>query len=250
MKRLTKRCTWMAAIGSVATLLLATMFSPAAWAHVTVHPDTMPAGTGDIELTFRVPNERDNANTVGLQVFFPTNLPLLTVNVLPVPGWTAKVDTQILNKPIHSADGPVNQVVTDITWTATAGGIAPGQYEDFPVSAGQAPSQTGDVIFKSLQTYSSGEVVRWIQVASPQNSNPDTPAPVLTLTNSTPTAPVSATTSSTSGATEGIAIAALVVAVLGLLGFLFLGLRGRRREDAVHDGDIDSTSPAATTPMN
>ena len=237
MNRFTKRFTPLAAVGSGAALLLALVFASPAYAHVTVHPDSMPAGTGDIELTFRVPNERDNANTVKLQVFFPTNLPLLTVNVLPVQGWIAKVDTQALSQPIQSGDGPVNQVVTDITWTATAGGIAPGQYEDFPISAGQAPSQSGDVIFKSLQTYSSGEIVRWIQVASPQDPNPDTPAPVLTLTGASPTAPVPAATSSASGATEGIAIAALVAALVGLIGVLFLYLRGRHERDPVHNED-------------
>ena len=51
----------------------------------TVHPEMVPAGASDIELTFRVPNERDDANTVRLQVFFPSNLPLLTVDVLPIP---------------------------------------------------------------------------------------------------------------------------------------------------------------------
>jgi uncharacterized protein YcnI len=237
MKRFTKRFTSLAAVGSGPALLLTLLFASPAYAHVTVHPDSMPAGTGDIELTFRVPNERDNANTVKLQVYFPTNLPLLTVNVLPVQGWVAKVDTQALSQPIQSGDGPVNQVVTDITWTATAGGIAPGEYEDFPISAGQAPSQSGDVIFKSLQTYSSGEIVRWIQVASPQNPNPDTPAPVLTLTGTSPTAPVPAATSSASGATEGIAIVALVVALVGLLGVLFLYLRGRHEGDPVHNED-------------
>jgi uncharacterized protein YcnI len=152
MRRVTSRVGPLAAVGCAAALLVALLFTTTAWAHVTVHPDTMPAGSGDIELTFRVPNERDNANTVGLQVFFPANLPLLTVTVLPVPGWTAKVDTQTLSKPIQSADGPVNQAVTDITWTATGVGITPGQYEDLPVSAGQAPSQSGDVVFKALQT--------------------------------------------------------------------------------------------------
>lgn len=46
-------------------------------------------GSSDIELTFRVPNERDDANTVELQVYLPANLPLLTVDVLPVPGCMA-----------------------------------------------------------------------------------------------------------------------------------------------------------------
>ena len=228
MTRSVVRLRQFPTLGSGAVLLLTVLLASPAWAHVTVHPGTLPAGTGDIELTFRVPNERDNANTVKLQVFFPTDLPLLTVSVLPVQGWATKVETRTVSEPIKSGDGPVTQVVTDITWTATAGGIAPGQYEDFPISAGQAPSQVGGVVFKSLQTYSSGEIVRWIQVASPQDPNPDTPAPVLTLTGASPTAPVPVATSSASGAAEGIATAALVVALLGLLGVLLLHLRGRR----------------------
>ena len=220
------RLAGLGAAGSAAALVLTTLLATPAGAHVTVHPETLPAGSGDIELTFRVPNERDNADTVGLQVFFPTDLPLLTVDVLPVPGWTAKVDTRSLTTPISSGDGPVNQVVTDITWTATAGGIAPGEYEDFPVSAGQAPAVAGQLVFKSLQTYSSGEVVRWIQVADAQNPNPDTPAPVLTLTTPTPAAPV-ATSSNGSDAAEGLAIAALLVSVVGLFGVLYLLVRRR-----------------------
>jgi len=247
MTRSIGRRNRLAALGSGAVLLLTVLLASPAWAHVTVHPGTLPAGTGDIELTFRVPNERDDANTVKLQVYFPTNFPLLTVNVLPVPGWAATVDTRTLSQPIQSGDGPVNQVVTDITWTATADGIAPGQYEDFPISAGQAPSQSGEVIFKSLQTYSSGEIVRWIQVASPQDPNPDTPAPVLTLTGASPTAPVPVATAPASGATEGIAIAALVIALLGLLGVVLLCLRGRRAGDRADGRDVDGSPPPATT---
>jgi len=241
--------TRLVIFGSGATLVLSLVFATPSWAHVTVHPDTMPAGSGDIELTFRVPNERDNANTIELQVFFPTNLPLLTVNVLPVSGWTARVDTKTLSNPIQSGDGPVNQVVTDITWTATAGGIAPGQYEDFAVSAGQAPSQTGDIVFKSLQTYSSGEVVRWIQVASSQNPNPDTPAPVLTLTNPTPTAAAATTTSSSSSSTDGLAIAALAIAVIGLLGVLWLVIRGQSGGRSAPTATSGADGPDTTAPI-
>ena len=210
------------------TLLLATP----AWAHVTVHPETLPAGSSDIELTFRVPNERDDANTVGLQVFFPTDLPLLTVDVLPVPGWTAKVTTRALATPVRTDDGPVGQVVSYVTWTASAGGIAPGQYEDFVVAAGQGPAKPGTLVFKSLQTYSSGEVVRWIQVASSEDPNPDSPAPALTVTPAT-TSGVTAGSTAASTATsstdaEVLAITALVVAVIGLAGVILLLVLRRR----------------------
>ena len=137
------------------------------------------------------------------------------------------MDTLTLAKPIQSGDGPVSQIVTDIVWTASAGGIAPGQYQDFAISASQVPAQTGDVIFKSLQTYSSGEVVRWIQVASSQNPNPDKPAPVLTLTNPTSSAPA-VTTSGSSNSSAGIAISSLVIAVIALLGVVALFIRSRR----------------------
>ena len=232
----------------VATTAAATLFlATPAWAHVTVHPETLPAGSSDIELTFRVPNERDDANTVGLQVFFPTDLPLLTVDVLPVPGWTATVTTRALATPVRTDDGPVGQVVSDVTWTATAGGIAPGQYEDFVVAAGQGPANPGTVVFKALQTYSSGAVVRWIQVASPQDPNPDSPAPTLTITPATTSG---ATSGSTTGSTatsstdtEVTAITALVVAVTGLAGVILLFVLRRRPPpgtastvDAARDG--------------
>ena len=212
-------------------LMLTVLSAGPAWAHVTVHPDTTPAGSSDIELTFRVPNERDDANTVELQVYLPANLPLLTVDVLPVPGWTAMVGTRTLSTPVQTDDGPVDQVVTDIAWTAAAGGIAPGQYQDFAISVGQLPGQAGQIIFKSLQTYSSGEVVRWIQVATPVYPDPATSAPILTLTNPTP-ASVATTTSGSSGTTEALAVAALAVAVLALLGVVLLLIRGRRRGDS------------------
>ena len=243
MKILTSRLIVLVAVTSGAMVGATLLFATPAWAHVTVHPDTIPAGSSDVELTFTVPNERDNANTVGLQVFFPSSLPLLTVNVLPVPGWNAKVDTQTLRKPVQTDDGPVNDVVTDITWTATSGGIAPGQYQDFDISAGQVPSQPGTVIFKSLQTYSSGEIVRWIQVADSQNPNPDTPAPILTLAGPAKTATSATTTDSNLGATEGIAIAALVLAGIAVIGVAIRIGRGRRHSGV---GDAVSGEPADT----
>ena len=205
--------------------------APAAWAHVTVHPATLPVGSSDVEITFRVPNERDNANTVTVQVFFPTNLPLLTVDVLPVAGWRTTVDTRKLATAVHTDDGPVDQVVSDVTWTATAGGVGAGQYEDFPVEVGSVPDHAGALVFKALQTYSSGEIVRWIEVPAAGQPEPDSPAPVLTLTPvPVPDASNAHTTSAAGGGsgTEAIAIAALVLSAMSAAGVGLILWRGRR----------------------
>jgi uncharacterized protein YcnI len=191
----------------------------------------LPAGSTDVELTFRVPNERDNANTVELQVFFPTNFPLVTVDVLPLNGWTATVHTQNLSKPIQSDDGPVSQIVSEVTWTATAGGIGSGQYEDFSVAAGSVPDRPGQLAFKALQTYSSGEVVRWIEVPIAGQPQPDNPAPILTLTPAASASTVSEAASSAGGPDTGdtLAIAALVIAILSIVAASWAVVSARRR---------------------
>jgi uncharacterized protein YcnI len=229
-----KRCHGIGVILASCLLVTLVLASPA-WGHITVHPSTLQAGSSDVELTFRVPNERDNANTVKVQVFFPTNLPLLTVDVLPIPGWSSVVQTQSLAKPIQTDDGPVSQIVTDVTWTATGAGIAPGQYEDFEVAAGLVPDKAAQLVFKTLQTYSSGEIVRWIQLASSQDPNPDTPAPILSLTSGGTGSATSQTgrsqqvTGSGSTSTAGVlAIVALVLSAGSIVGIAVLAARGRR----------------------
>jgi uncharacterized protein YcnI len=240
------RLARLVGIGAFATVAATLSTAGPAFAHVTVHPQSVPAGTSDIELTFRVPNERDDANTVGLQVFFPADLPLLTVDVLPVPGWAARVATRTLAAPVTTDDGSVTQVVSDITWTATAGGIAPGQYQDFDVAVGQVPSQPGGVVFKSLQTYSSGEVVRWIEVASSQDPDPDSPAPVLTVTPAPAAGAPVAATSGGSGSTEAVAVAALVVSVIALVGVIVLLARTRRPTAADPPDGTAAVDPGVT----
>ena len=59
--------------------------------------------------------------------------------------------------------GQVTEAVTKITWTATAGGLEPGQFDLFTVSAGPLPTKSNKVVFKVLQTYSDGDVVNWIE---------------------------------------------------------------------------------------
>ncbi|MGW4914586.1 DUF1775 domain-containing protein, partial [Streptomyces sp. NPDC004270] len=81
--------------GAVTALTAAGLLVAAgvASAHVTVHPESYAKGATDGVLTFRVPNEEDTASTTKVQVFLPTDHPVLGVLVSPRDGWTAKVTT-------------------------------------------------------------------------------------------------------------------------------------------------------------
>ena len=110
---------------------------------------------------------------------FPTDHPVASVSVQPVPGWTVKVDTTKLATPITTDDGPVTEAVSAVTWT---GKLDPGQFQQFPVSMGPLPTDTDALVFKAVQTYSNGDVVRWIDPTTPGGPEPEHPAPTLTLT--------------------------------------------------------------------
>ncbi|MEU1409247.1 YcnI family protein [Streptomyces sp. NPDC005728] len=226
----------------VAALTAAGLLAAAgvASAHVTVHPESYAKGATDGVLTFRVPNEEDNASTTKVQVFLPTDHPVLGVLVHPQDGWTAKVTTTKLTTPVKTDDGTITEAASQITFTG--GKIGAGQYEDFDVAFGQLPDNTGQLTFKTLQTYSDGKVVRWIEEPA-GDEEPENPAPVLKLTAKAPeedsgTSPASPSSPKTSGNSKPTAsasdstardlgVAALVIAALGLAVAVFALLRGR-----------------------
>ena len=192
-----------------------------AYAHITVDPDELPKGEF-AKLAFRVPNERDNAGTIKVEVTFPREHPFAFFNVRPVPGWTSKVERSALDKPLQVFGRTINEAVTKITWEG--GPVNPGAFEEFEVSVGPLPTNATKLVFKALQTYSNGEVVRWIEEREQgATQDPETPAPILTLTApQAPTTADAATTPSTGLNQEdiddarrlaGIAIALAIVAV-------------------------------------
>ncbi|KPI11807.1 nuclear export factor GLE1 [Actinobacteria bacterium OK006] len=236
--------------GLVAALTTAGVLAAAgaAFAHVTVHPETYAKGATDGVLTFRVPNEEDTASTTKVQVFLPTDHPVLGVLVTPQEGWTAQVTTTKLKTPVKTDDGTITEAVSEITWTG--GRIRHGQYQDFNFAFGQLPDDTDQLSFKTLQTYSDGNVVRWIEEAKKGADEPENPAPVLTLTaqdagkgsggtsdsasgsassSSSSSAPAVAadSTSSSDSTARGLGIAGLVVGVLGLAAAGYTLARGR-----------------------
>jgi periplasmic copper chaperone A len=153
------------------------VLAPLASAHVTLQPEEAPAG-GFTRLDVRVPNERDNAGTTKVDVQFPPGF--LFVSTEPVPGWNAEVTMRKLDKPVEQFGEQITEAVDRVTFTADgeANQIRPGEFRDFGLSVGVPDNKPGSKLtFKSLQTYSSGEVVRWI---GPPDS--EEPAPQVTLT--------------------------------------------------------------------
>jgi uncharacterized protein YcnI len=228
-----------------------------ALAHVSVSsPGATQGGFG--VLTFRMPNETDNANATELKVQLPADQPLASVSVKPQPGWSYTVTRAKLATPITDDDG--NQV-TDypsvVDWKATAGGIKPGEYAEFQLSVGPLP-KADSMVFKALQTYSNGDVVSWIdQPAAGSTEEPEHPAPTLALAPasaasaapSTGTAaPAASASGSGDGASKGSVTGAYVVGGIGLLaGLSALGLAatGRRRRTTV-DGTREPVSTSTS----
>lgn len=180
-----RRAGQLAAVGTAA--IVATIALPEiAQAHVTVQPGTAEGGSFSA-VAFRVPNERDDANTTKIQVVLPTAQPIGSVQTRPMQGWKITTQKRHLAQPIDFFGTKLDSVVSKITWTATDGGLRPGQYNDFNVSLGPLP-KSGSLAFRALQTYSSGEQVNWNEVAVDPSVEPEHPAPTLTLTAAAPKA--------------------------------------------------------------
>jgi uncharacterized protein YcnI len=149
-------------------------------AHVTVQPGEVEGG-GFSVVSFRVPNEEADANTTTLQLLLPADQPLGSVRPTPIPGWTVATKNRTLAKPITMFGSKISSVVSEVTWTSTGRGLPTGQFQDFDLSLGVLP-ESGKLVFKALQTYSSGEKVLWNQVPTAASAEPEHPAPILTLT--------------------------------------------------------------------
>lgn len=232
--RRTLRLTSAGLAGVVASIVTAT----AAQAHVTVQPGEVEGG-GFSVISFRVPNERDDAGTTRLRVTLPADQPLGSVRTTPVPGWEISTKTRQLDQPIELFGEELDTVVSQITWKATGDGIQPGQYVDFDVNLGPLP-ESGELLFQAQQTYSSGERVDWNQVAIGDAAEPEHPAPVLSVTPAAAeggTADPAATSTGDDGDASGAADAdpssqALPLTLSGLalaLSLVAVGLAWSRR---------------------
>ena len=230
-----------------ATVLGAMTLPATAVAHVSLHPNTLPASSNPT-LDVRVPNEETDANVVKVDMQIPPGF--LDISTQLPTGWKATVLKRKLATPVKTDTGTITEEVSEIIWSAPkAAGIPPGSFLQFPISTAIPDGDAGQTLtFKVIQTYSNGDAVRWIE---PPNSMMH-PAPTINITaaggvlqdvagteagpgappasTTTPAGPARTPATATTGASKGLGIAALVVGALALL--LALGAvasaRGRR----------------------
>lgn len=209
---------------TTALVALVALALPAlAAAHVTVQPAELPAASFT-RMDIRVPNERDDAGTTKVEIELPDGF--YSASYEPVAGWQTKVAIERLDQPVDLGGFEATEQVKRVTWTGDGeeGIVPPGAFQDFGLSV-RTPDAEGETLaVKAIQTYESGEVVRWI--GAPDS---DEPAPEITLTTPADDHGADTAHASEEGGTEasdgagddgggdGLAIAGLVVGALGLV---------------------------------
>ncbi|TCP54088.1 uncharacterized protein YcnI [Tamaricihabitans halophyticus] len=179
-----RRAGTITAVGGV-LLLVGT---GTASAHVSANTGGESAERGGhAAVTFRVPNEEQDADTVRLEVEFPKGTPVSSAQTKPVPGWRAEVEKDELPEPVTLENGTkVTEAVTRIVWTAgDNAGIGPDEYGEFDVSMAM-PDNTDLMVFPTKQYYDNDVVAEWTTPPRPDGpEEPQHPAPTVDLVAAT-----------------------------------------------------------------
>ena len=162
----------------IAAVVVGSLVVPAtAGAHVTLQPGSVTAGSFT-KVDVRVPNERDNKGTIKVDLRLPDGFYFLSYQ--KVPGWKARVYKRKLDQPVDLGGFSVDERYTRVVWKARKpkrDRIAPGQFQDFPLSVRVPDGAVGSqLVFRAFQTYQRGERVAWTGAADSEH-----PAPRLTL---------------------------------------------------------------------
>jgi periplasmic copper chaperone A len=249
----TKKLALVLATGAlIAPAVSAVMFTAAAQAHISLHPNTIPAGAF-ATLDVRVPGEQEGAYVKKVDVLFPPGF--TGVDYENVPGWSTKVIETKLATPIKEDGETINTEVSQIVWTwvGPLGKVNNAQFINFPLSLAVPTNTAGKALqFRTVQTYSNGQVVHWIDPSltaehpaprinvtpaggviediAGHEAGPEAGQTGATTQSSTPTPTPAATAKPmASKASEGLGIAALILGALGLVaGLAALGLARRK----------------------
>ena len=156
----------------IVCVFVAALVAPvAAVAHVTIQPGEWEAGAF-ARMAVRVPNERDDAETTSVTVQFPENVP--SARFQNHPSCEREVQREPLAEPIEE----LTERVVSVTWTCDPAIPADG-FDEFGISF-QIPEDAAEgeeILFPATQTYSSGEVVEWID----PDPEAESPAPRITI---------------------------------------------------------------------
>jgi periplasmic copper chaperone A len=235
----------------VAVLLaMGALLVPAgAQAHISLHPNTIPAGAF-ATLDVRVPGEQEGAYVKKIDMLFPQGF--TGIDYENVAGWSTKVIASKLATPIKEDGETIDTEVSRIVWTWTGPlcKVESGQFIQFPLSLAIPDNATGKALeFRTVQTYSNGQVVHWISPSlSAEHPSPrinvtakggviqdiagDEAGPAaaqIAGTAPTPTSTPAVVQSRSSRASKGLVIAALILGAFGLMaGFGALAVSRRK----------------------
>jgi len=218
----------------IAALALAVGLAVAApaSAHVTVLPSQLVVNEGQ-EVTVRVPTERD-IPTIAVEVDAPPGVTVFAAQ--PAPGWR---QTTLL-----TPDGRTRGV----RWSG--GRIGVGQFMDFHLLA--TPTKTGQVVWRSRQTYADGKVKPWTgapeapgQASTENGPTAPGPASAMQIVTASQAAAGQASTSgggsSSSGAGIWLGIIAIAIAATAAVG---VGLLWSSRPATLPPDEDEAPAPA------
>jgi uncharacterized protein len=227
-------------------------YATSAFAHISIHPNTVPAGAF-ATLDVRVPGEQQGAHVTKVDVLFPAGF--TDVDYEAVPGWSVDVIERKLATPLHSDGETIDSEIAQLVWTwkGPLGEISDGQFIQLPLSVAIPSDAAGKALeFRTVQSYSDGEVVHWID----PSLDAEHPSPRINVTakggaiedvagdeagpaagqtsvvrSSRATGETATNVSSSGGASKGLALAALIVGALALLAAIFALVSSRRRRE-------------------
>jgi hypothetical protein len=214
---------------TAAALAVGALAAPAG-AHTEIAPEQAPAGS-DTAFTMTLENERSDAGTVKVELFFPDGQLIPVLAVPDVGEWTGAPQGGAGGGP-----GTLGDPAPGITWQRPTG--SPGDDPELKFTL-RLPDRTGTISMAVLQTYSNGDVDRWIEPWPAGAPEPDRPAPRIEVTaagGSSTSEPSSSTTVSPSsttapsqddGASSAVWIAAIAGGVAAVVAFVVI--RARRR---------------------
>jgi uncharacterized protein YcnI len=236
-----KRTVRVAAAACGVGVALVLVSAGPAGAHVTPDKDEVPAGSYN-EVTLTVPHGCEESPTRSIAVEIPEGLQSVTPMIHP--GWEIEVATEPLDEPIESeGDEEITERTSMVTFTAESGNELPDGFRDAFTIGFKAPETPGEwLFFKTVQTCVEGETA-WIEEYTGEGEEPEHPSPAVLLTEpeeeeaaDAPETQAAAADGETAAAdsdddgdsSTGIAIAGLVVGLLGLAAGGIALLQARR----------------------